>query len=101
MAIFAKKNALKIPILGDTQFVLASDGQFDAPPPYFAVPRLKTPCVLGLGSHKMGDSGPPPPLKKAILCHKKRPKMPILGQKQGFLGSDGQFDAPPPNVAGA
>ena len=45
----------------------------------------------------MGDSGRPPPKKKiAIFCQKKGLKMPILGQKQCFLGPGCQFDAPHP-----
>ena len=48
----------------------------------------------------MGDSGPPPK-KMAISCQKKGLKMPILGQKQCFLGSGGRFDAPPPYFARA
>ena len=77
-------------------------GQFDAPPPYFAGARLKKTCVLGLGSRKMGDSGRHPPKKKWPFCAKKKGlKMPILGQKQCFLGSGGQFDARPPYFARA
>ena len=50
----------------------------------------------------MGDSGrPPPPPKNGHFCQKKGLKMPILGQKQCFLGSGGQFDAPPPYFARA
>ena len=48
----------------------------------------------------MVDSGPPPPQKMPFLP-KNGLKMPILGQKQCFLGSGGQFDAPPPYFAGA
>ena len=41
--------------------------------------------------------GRPPPLKEmAIFCQKKGLEMPIFGQKQCFLGSGGQFDAPHP-----
>ena len=57
---FLPENALKMPILGQKQCFLGSGGQFDAPPPYFAGARLKKTCVAGLGSRKMGDSGPPP-----------------------------------------
>ena len=98
---FWPKNGLKIPILGQKQCFLASGGQVDAPPPYFAGARLKKTCVLGLGSRKMGDSGRPPPKKNGHFCQKKGLKMPILGQKQCFLGSGGQFDAPPPCFARA
>ena len=42
----------------------------------------------------MGDSAPPPK-KMAIFCQKKGLEMPLLGQKQCFFGSGGQFDAPP------
>ena len=49
----------------------------------------------------MGDSGPPPPPKKWPFFAQKWLKMPILGQKQCFLGSGGQFDAPPPYFAAA
>ena len=48
----------------------------------------------------MGDSGPPPP-KNGHFLPKNGLKMPILGQKQCFLGWGGQFDAPPPYFAGA
>ena len=48
----------------------------------------------------MGDSGPFP-LRKSHSLPKNGLKMPILGQKQCFLGSGGQFDAPPPYFAGA
>ena len=97
---FLPKNGLKMPILGQKQCLLGSGGQFDAPPPYFAGARLKKTCVAGLGSRKMGDSGPPPPKKWPFLL-KNGLKMPILGQKQCFLGSGGQFDAPPSYFAGA
>ena len=43
----------------------------------------------------MGDSPPPPP-KKGHFLPKKGPKMPILGQKQCFLGLGGHFKAPHP-----
>ena len=48
----------------------------------------------------MCESGPPPP-KIANFCPKKGLKMPILGQKQCFLGSGGQFKAPAPYFAGS
>ena len=46
----------------------------------------------------MGESGPPPPPppKMAIFCQKKGLTMPILGQKQCFLGLGGHFKAPHP-----
>ena len=49
----------------------------------------------------MGESGPPPPQKWPILAQKKCLKMRILGQKQCFLGSGGQFKAPAPYFAGS
>ena len=49
----------------------------------------------------MGESGPPPPKKWPIFAQKKGLKMPILGQKQCFLGSGGQFKAPAPYFAGS
>ena len=91
---------LKMPILGRKQCFLGSGGQFDAPPSYFAGARLKKTCVAGLGSRKMGDSGPPP-LKKWPFLLQNGLKMPILGEKKWFLGSGGQFDAPPSFFAGA
>ena len=48
----------------------------------------------------MVDSGPPPQ-KNGHFLPKNGLKRPILGQKQCFLGSGGQFDAPPPYFAGA
>ena len=89
-----------MPILGQKQCFLGSGGQFDAPPPYFAGARLKKTCVAGLGPRTMGDSGSPP-LKNGHFLPKNGLKMPILGQKQCFLGWGGQFDAPPPYFAGA
>ena len=44
----------------------------------------------------MGDSGPSPPPQLAIFCPKKGLKMPILDQKQYFLGLGGHFKAPHP-----
>ena len=83
---FWPKNGLKIPILGQKQCFLASGGQVDAPPPYFAGARLKKTCVLGFGSRKMGDSGPPPPKKKWPFLPKKRPKNANFGPKTVFFG---------------
>ena len=48
----------------------------------------------------MVDSEPHPP-KNGHFLPKNGLKMPILGQKQCFLGSGGQFDAPPPYFANA
>ena len=43
----------------------------------------------------MGDSGrPPPPPKNGYFLLKNGLKMPILGQKQCFLGSGSQFHIP-------
>ena len=98
MAIFF---APKRPILAQKQCFLGLGGQFKAPPRYFAGARLKKTCVVGYGSRKMGDSPPPPPPKNGHFLPKKGLKMPILGQKQCFLGLGGQFKAPPPYFAGA
>ena len=54
---------------------------------------LKKTCVAGLGTRKMGDSGPPP-LNNAHFLPKNGLKMPILGQKQCTLGSGGHLKAP-------
>ena len=43
----------------------------------------------------MGDSAPPPP-QKGHFVPKKGLKMPILGQKQCFLGLGGHFKPPHP-----
>ena len=92
---FLLKNGLKMQILGQKQCFLGSGGQFDAPPSYFSGAQLKKTCVAGLGPRTMGDSGPPP-LKNRHFLPKNGLKMSILGQKQCFLGSGGQFDAPHP-----
>ena len=98
---FLAKKSLKMPIFGQKQCFLGLGGQFKAPPPYFAGARLKKRCVAGLGTQKIGDSGPPPPLKNGHLLSKNGLKMPFLGQKQCFLGSGGQSDASPPHFTGA
>ena len=97
---FVPKNGLKIPILGQKKCFLASGGQFNAPPPFFAGDQLNKRRVAGLGSQKMGDSGPPS-LKKGRFVAKNGSKMPIVGQKECFLGWGGQFDTHPPFSAGA
>ena len=66
---------------------------FQGPPPYFADARLKKTCVAGYGSRKMGDSAPPP--QNGHFLPKKSLKMPILGQKQCFLGTGWPFQGPP------
>ena len=42
------KNGLKLPFLGHKQCFLGSSGQFNIPPPYFAVVQLRETCVAGL-----------------------------------------------------
>ena len=50
-----------------------------------------------MGAGKWVSQGrPPPPPKMAIFCQKKGLTMPILGQKQCFLGLGGHFKAPHP-----
>ena len=99
---FLSKNGLKMPFLCQKQCFLGSGGQFNSLPPYFAGARVKKTCVAGLGTQKIGDSGPlPPPLKNGHFLPKNGLKMPFLGQKQCFLASGGQFDAPAPYFTGA
>ena len=97
---FLPKKSLKMPILGQKQCFLGLGGQFKAPPPYFAGAGLKKRCVAGLGTQKIGDSGPPP-LKNGHFLSKNGLKMPFLCQKQCFLGSGGQFNSLPPYFAGS
>ena len=87
----------KRPILGQKQCSFGLGGQFKAPPRYFAGARLRKKCFAAYGGRKMGESGPPPPPPKlAIFSQKKGLTMPILGQKQCFLGFGGHFKAPHP-----
>ena len=97
---FLPKNGPEIPFLGQKQSFLGLCGQFNAPQLFLAAARNKKTCSAGLGSQKMGDSGLPP-LKNGHLLPKNGLTLPILGQKECFLGSGGQFDAPPPYFAGA
>ena len=94
MAIFLPKNGLQMPFLGRKQWFLGSGGQFDAPPPYFAGARLRKTCVAGLGSRKMGDSGPPPP-KKWPFFAQKWPKNAKFGEKKVIFGLGWSVQAPP------
>ena len=83
---FLFKNGLKMPFLCQKKCFLGSGGQFNSLPPYFPGARLKKTCVAGLGTQKIVDSGPSPPLKNGHFLPKNGLKMPFLGPKTVFFG---------------
>ena len=93
MAIFCPKKGLKMPILDQKLYFLGLGVHFKDPHPILQMPDSKKHVLQGMGAGKWVIQ--PPPQKNGHFLPKKSLKMPILGQKQCFLGTGWPFQGPP------
>ena len=84
-----------MPILDQKQYFLGLGVHFKAPHPILQMPDSKKHVLQGMGAGKWVIQPPPPPPKNGHFLPKKSLKMPILGQKQCFLGTGWPFQGPP------